>query len=200
MSFLRSVVDAVLDRTPQELIEAVLVAVAVAFLMAGLYELGRRRSLHSPTFVGSLAFASGVLGMLLAAGYLTHVGPPRGRRRSFATLPPLPGWPPTEMGRVTPPGSRSFPGPAWSSGFHVLMAADENRDGLLNVEEIERMVRDADKDGDGSIDSQDIDRLIRSRVRPPGSSPPMKGNRAKVREAGDGQSRAAPAASTGEEL
>ena len=56
------------------------------------------------------------------------------------------------------PGISSWPG--WSSGFHVVVAADENRDGRLTPEEAARLVRKADTDGDGSVNFVDIDRLI----------------------------------------
>ena len=48
MRFLESISDAILNRSPEELIGALLIAGAVAIVMAGLYAIGRRKSSPSP--------------------------------------------------------------------------------------------------------------------------------------------------------
>ena len=63
-------------------------------------------------------------------------------------------------------GFPAFSGPGWSSGFHVVVAADEDRNGRLTPDEAALLVRKADTDGDGTVDFRDIDRWIMSRIRP----------------------------------
>lgn len=187
MRFLRSIVDAILDRSPEELIGALLIASAVAIVMAGLYVLGRRKALCSPTFVGLLALAAGVSCMALAAGYIEYAT--RYRNSGLAaTSPVFPGWPFSGPGRNVPPRPWGFYGAGWSSGFHVVVAADEDRDGRLTSEEVVRLVRKADSDGDGSVDFRDIDREIVRRFRPPFQPPASSDPEGIERRVGDGSS------------
>jgi hypothetical protein len=166
MRFLESISDAMISRSPDELVGAVLVAAAVAIVVAALYALGRRKSSPSPTFVGGLCFAAGASCMVLAAGYIDYAEPDlssgsvtvRAARRSWHW-----GASPSESS-VQP---QSYRGPGWSSGFHIVVAADLDRDGRLTADEVAQFVRKADSDGDGSVDFRDIDRLIASRFRPP---------------------------------
>jgi hypothetical protein len=168
MRFLESLSDAMLNRSPEELIGALLIAGAVASVVAGLYALGRRKSSPSPSFVGGLSLAARASSMALAAGYIEYaktdwtLGPAANHPH------PAPArWPPGGPGRAPLPPPWSLFGAGWSSGFHVVVAADENRDGRLTPEEVARLVRNADTDGDGSVNFRDIDRLIASRFRPP---------------------------------
>ena len=149
MGFLESIPDAILNRSPEELIGAMLIAALIGIVMASLYALNRRKSPPSPTFVGVLALVAGASGMALAAGFFE-----RGETGSMA------GWPKTLRsprplggtgGRGMPP-PWLFSGPGWSSGFHVVLAADGDRDGRLTPDEAARLVRKADSDGDGSVE------------------------------------------------
>jgi hypothetical protein len=73
MRFLESINNAILNRSPDELIGALFVAAGVAVVVSGVYALGRRKSSPSPSFVGGLALASGALCMALAAGYIEYM-------------------------------------------------------------------------------------------------------------------------------
>jgi hypothetical protein len=163
MKYLTSIADAVVDRSPETLIGALLVATAIALVMAGLYALRRRKAPCSPTFVGLLAFASGVSCMALGAGYIEY------KAQEMKSVPK--GTPPVFAGWPGPPPQNPPQGPwglygaGWSSGFHTVVAADENRDGRLTLEELTLLIRRADTDGDGSVDSRDIDRVIMYRTR-----------------------------------
>jgi hypothetical protein len=170
MRFIDSIPDAILDRSPEELIGALLIAGAIAIVAAGLYALNRRKSIPSPSIVGALSLAAGASCTALAAGYIEHAETNR-TSGSAANHPAPERRPPGGPGRVTPPPPWNFSGSGWSSGFHIVVAADENRDGRLTPEEAARLVRKADSDGDGSVDFRDIDRLIVSRFRPR-SQPP----------------------------
>lgn len=162
MRYLGSISDAILNRSAAELIGALIIALAVAIVVAGLYVLGRRKSSPSPTFVGGLALVAGALCMALAAGYIQYLETDwiSGTAKQ---QPAQVRWPVIGPGQ----GMQSLPGMGWSSGFHVVVAADENRDGRLTPEEMAELVRKADTDGDGSVTFQDIDQLIASRFRPP---------------------------------
>jgi len=170
MRFLESTSDAILNRSPQELIGALLIAAAVAIVVAGLYALGLRKSSPSPSFVGGLGLTAGAVCMALAAGYIEYAETDW-TLRSAVSHPPPPRSTPGGPGRAGPSPWGSF-GPGWSSGFRFVVAADENRDGRLTPEEVARLVRKADTDGDGSVNFRDIDLLIESqlrrRLRPPG--------------------------------
>jgi hypothetical protein len=163
MRFLESISDAILNRSPEELIGAMLIAAAVAIVVAGLYSLGGRKSSPSSAFVGGLGFAAGASCMALAAGYIEFAGTNRTSRS--AANHPRPARRPQGGERRGAPPPFGFFGPGWSSGFQVVVAADENRDGRLTPEELSRLVQKADMDGDGSVNFHDIDRLIATRFR-----------------------------------
>jgi hypothetical protein len=165
MRFLESLADAIVNRSVDELIGALLIAGAAGVVVAGLYALGRRTSSPSPTFVGGLGLAAGALCMALAAGYIEYAENARLLGSASNQAAP-PTWPPGGPVRVPPPPPGSFFGPGWSSSFHVVLAADLNHDGRLTPDEAAQMVRNADTDGDGAVTFRDIDRVILSRFRP----------------------------------
>jgi hypothetical protein len=173
MGFLGSVADGVLDRSAEELIGAIFVAAAVALVMAGLYWLGRRKAMESPSFVGALAFAAGVACMAVVLGHIEQTAASQVSGTGlFAPFPPKPTRGPINLAKQPLPPA--FYGAGWSSGFHVVLAADEDHNGRLTRDEVDRLVQKADTDGDGSVDFRDIDRLIVGRVRWP--SPPLGAN------------------------
>ena len=102
--------------------------------------------------------------MALAAGYFEYTENALASR-SAPKLPTRSRWQSRSSGPVTQPHPWSMSAPAWSSGFHVVVAADENLDGRVTPEEVARLVRKADSDGDGSVNFHDIDRLIANRFR-----------------------------------
>ena len=79
--------------------------------------------------------------------------------------PAFPDWSSASRGRTAPQGPVGIYGGGWSSGFHVVVAADEDHNGRLTPDEAAGMVRKADTDGDGTVDFRDIDRIIMSRLR-----------------------------------
>ena len=165
MRFLKSLFDAIVERSPEELIGALLIATAIAIVMAGLYALGRRKSSPSPSFVGGLLLFTGSLCMALTAGYIEYAETDW-NSESVTSQPGPARWLPGGPRPATPP-PWAFPGAGWSSGYHVIVAADENHDGLLTKDEAASLVQKADSDGDGSVDFHEIDRLIVNRIRPP---------------------------------
>jgi len=172
MRFLESLSDGIINRSVEELIGALFIAAAVAGVMAGIYARCRRNSSPSPTFVAGLALAAGAFCMALTAGYIEHRESARtsgSAANPFAVARSSPDGP----GRLAPPEPWSISGLGWSSGFHVVVAADENRDGRVTSEEAARMVRNADTDGDGSVNFRDIDRLIATRFFQPSGRRPV---------------------------
>jgi len=180
MKYLESTITAILNRSPEELIGALLLAAAVAIVMAGFYALARRKSSPSPTVVGGLALAAGVACMALAAGYIEYAETDRNSGSgtvpaAYAVRPPFgPGW-------AMPPAQFGNSGAGWSSGFHVVVAADEDGDGRLTVDELARLVLRADTDGDGLVNFRDIDQLIADRFRPGSQRPGFTDAEAKDR-------------------
>lgn len=162
MRFLEAIADALLNLSTKEMIGALLIVGVVALVVAGVYALGRGKSSPSPTFVGGLGLAAGASCMALAAGYFDYTETDW-NSRSAANHRAAPRWPMGDPDRRTPPPPWNFNGAGWSSGFHVVIAADENHDGRLTQEEVAGLVREADSDGDGSVNFHDIDRLIASR-------------------------------------
>ena len=164
MRFLISVANAVLDRSPEELIGALLVAAAIAGVMAGIYALGRRKSNPDPSFVGVLNLAAGAACMVLTAGYIHYKETLRTSGSAFDTRAPRTGSPDGARSSSRHSMRPSF-GHRWSSGRHVAIAADTDRDGLLTPDEAAGMVGLADTDGDGKANVAEIDRLVEGRFQ-----------------------------------
>ena len=97
MRFLESLSDALLERSPEELIAALLIAALIAIAMAGIYALGRRNSIASPSFVGGLVLCANALCMALAAGYIEH-GKANWNSGSAGNNPSPANWPPGHPG------------------------------------------------------------------------------------------------------
>ncbi|WP_422928191.1 hypothetical protein [Singulisphaera sp. PoT] len=171
MHYLESVADALVDRTADELIGALMIATMVAIVMGGIFALGKRKSIQSPSFVIGLALFAGLACMALTAGYFEHLkashGPLGGRNIPHV----LRGWPQGGPGQKPPQGGWDPPAIGWSPGFHAVVAADLNRDGRLTVEEATELVEKADADGDGSVDFHDIDKMLMGRFAPPMAPP-----------------------------
>ncbi len=157
MKFLSAILDGMLDRSLDELIGAVAIAGIIALVAAAVFAIATRKTPTTPTFVGSLALAAGVISMILVAGYLKYVES-RDSSRNFVNGPRMPPWPAGAMARPPMP-----PWPMPTSGVHFLMNMDENHDGKVNTEEATRFIRAADSDGDGFANRQDIDRMIQAR-------------------------------------
>lgn len=167
MIFLSSIVNAIVDRTPAELIGALLVSGAVAAVVAALHVRGRRKEPLSPTFIGGITLGAGLACMALTAGYIEYAASPLKNNGAGAIPQSVAGWAPAGQGGSNPPAPWGTYGAGWSSGVHIVMAADEDHDGRLTPDEAARFVRQADIDGDGTVDAQDIDKRVIDRFRLP---------------------------------
>jgi hypothetical protein len=139
--FFAALGNAVVDRSPDELIGAVIFAMTLSLVMAGLYYVGRRQLRENMMPMIVLMLVANLVSVAVGAGYLTLVkknvpGPLTGARH----------------GRLV--GSEAM----WVEA--IFRAADLNRDGLLTGEEASRaadqFVRSAVGAGNGAIDSETL--------------------------------------------
>jgi hypothetical protein len=157
--FFQSLANVVLDRSADELIGAVLIALCLSLAFAGIDFLARRKNRDGRTLLIGLMIGANLSSMAIAAGYLTHI------RRSRATLP------------VERPQAQTRPYVALVDS--IFRTADENRDGFLSSEEAAtgaaEFVRRADPTGKGLIDPPSLEQAMPSsgsyRGRRPGGAP-----------------------------
>jgi hypothetical protein len=67
---IRASIEAVLDRSPDELIGAILAALVISAALAGVYAAARGKVRDRPLLVGGLILIACAVSMALAAGYL----------------------------------------------------------------------------------------------------------------------------------
>jgi hypothetical protein len=161
--FFSSLANALVDRSADELIAAVIVALGISLAFAGLDFLGRRkvRDARMPMIV--VMIGANLVSMAFAAGYFVHL------RRSRAN---------SARERTEREPNRPF----FVLVESTFRNADKNHDGLLSSEEASvaaaEFVRNADATGRGMIDAASLENAITAsssyRVRRPigGSFPP----------------------------
>jgi hypothetical protein len=72
LDFFRSSLDAIVDRSPKELIGAVMISLALSLAFTGLYALRRRKSSDRFTLMVVLSLGTNVAAMIIVVGYFTH--------------------------------------------------------------------------------------------------------------------------------
>jgi hypothetical protein len=170
--FLYSMGNAVVDRPPDELIGAVIIALALSLAMAGVYRIRRNKMSYALMPMIVLAIVANLLSMAVAAGYMLHL-----RRTGRQTT--------NRMAQALALRSHHRRAPEAALAETLFQAADQNHDGRLSGEEASRaafdVVRQADTDGKGSIDAQSfgsaleaalIEHRDRSRRHPPAEETP----------------------------
>jgi len=166
MKYFSAISDAVLDRSANELIGAVLLAVVVALIIAGLHALCWRKVSEQATLVGGLTIFANIVCMVVAVGYVEALRKPWATSQGWVS----PGDNRHHAQGAGPRGPRHAPAfGSWSPGFQMVAAADTDRNGRLTKEEVAQLVQKADGDGDGSVDFRDIDAFLRNRMRPSAS-------------------------------
>jgi hypothetical protein len=166
MKYVDAVVDLLVERTPGELISSLLVALALSFVLAGLFSVWRRKTSDAVLLLTCLALVVNLAGMLFSASYvrLSWIGQ-SGSERAFSP-PSLSHHPGLPMGR--PP---SFLRDAFGT-------ADADRDGWLSVDEAAtaaaKFVKEADENGKGAVDIQALLASIHHRYPPPRGVIPME--------------------------
>jgi hypothetical protein len=168
--YLESVVNVMLDRSPEEWIEGIIVSLFLALALAGAYTVCRRWTKAADDTMPLVVPAIVVIfaGMVLAAGYV-HM---KLRVPAVTAAGPAENMGPRFDGRP-------FRGP---EGFSTRMtnlifeAADTDRDGRISTEEAvdaaARFVDEADLNGEGGLDRDALIAALRERLRPPGGAPP----------------------------
>jgi hypothetical protein len=156
MEFLNSVGDAVVDRSLEELIGAIMLALALALVMAGIYALGRRKVNDSTMLVTCLTIVSSLTSMALAGGFFTDMI--RKQRQEVRGVRSR-GFPPPPMAGMEEVMARQ-----------IMMMADTDGDHSLSAEEaaraVDSFVRAADASGKGSLDATTLANSIRSHIPP----------------------------------
>jgi hypothetical protein len=156
--YVNSTIDVILDRTADELIGGVLVALLLSLALAGAFALLRRKISDATTLITCLALAANLAGMTLAAGFV------RGEGRQGMRLNPgfRPGVPPPAV-----VGDRGA-----SLARAIFARADADGDGLLSPEEAagaaERFVKRAEAIEGGALNEG----LLRSALRRHMLTPP----------------------------
>ena len=153
MRFLESISDAILNRSPEELIGALLIAAAVAIVVAGLY--GSAAGSRVPLRPSSAAWASPPVPCAWPwPRAISSAARTNWNSGSAANYGAPQRWPQAAL-EIGPRRRLGASRGGLVVGFHVVVAADENRDGRLTPEEVARLVRKADTDGDGWSTSRD---------------------------------------------
>jgi hypothetical protein len=163
MAFFQAVSEAIMARTSRELVGAMFIATALALVLSLVYKLARRKVADTSMVVVGVAIIANAAGMITALGYIQSRGPffaydgpsiPRQIRSDYAKT----GHPINKAMR----GSPEWFGP--SAGFHMLFAADTNRDGRLTPEEVAEFVRTADTEKRGFAEMKELDEAVRRRM------------------------------------
>lgn len=144
--------NALIDRSPQELIGAIAIALLVSLAVTGLYELGRRKIKDGVMLMTVLVLLACVASMAVTASFFA-----RKRDASLRTTAPVGAmyvhpWP--EPDRVALLARR------------VLERSDRNGDGLLSEEEAanaaSRFVREGNMNGTGPLSLETLTQTLRA--------------------------------------
>jgi len=165
-SQITSIVDVVLDRSPEELIGCVLTALVLALGLSGLFLLLRRKVSDTSTLIICLALGSNLIAMTVAGAYIRYklTG---GRQSNVESLPPGARSEQQREFRITMMANR------------ILRVADRDADGFLTVDEAAsaaaQFVKEADEGGDGELDEERLRVALWSRMGPIGPMGPGMG-------------------------
>lgn len=152
--------NALLDRSPDQMMTALATALTLALIASGGLAMGRRKIRDASVLTIGVLLLACLASMILTLGALAQ---------------PRPDGPsPTFL--LPPPGGFE---PGMTLGPMVLEAADSDRDGHLSPAEVasavSRFVRESDADQDGTIDVADLSGAINRRPPPPPRSRPGPG-------------------------
>jgi hypothetical protein len=161
--YVDSITDVVLDRSADELIGAILVALMLALALAGAFALFRRRITDATTLITCLALAMNLVAMTVAAGFIrsSRQHGVQGFRRSHLGVAP----------------------PSMAEGEHHLAAlakislelADTDGNGLLSADEAaagaEKFIRRTELAEGGPISSWLLYTSLRREIGLPPNGP-----------------------------
>ena len=188
LRFWEGLKNVLIDRSAQELIVALTIALALSLVVTGLYNLGRRKIHDGVMLMTGLVLMACIVSMLLAAGFLT-----RSRNVYLRSI---------ERDAATR-GMRVRPGP----GIELPLArwifdlADRDQDGSLSDEEAadaaSRFIRMNSKDRKQPLDAEALAQVLRANLLPPFEPmppgrverPPMVNTQDRLRAPGSGRAR-----------
>lgn len=156
--YVNSTIDVILDRTADELLGGILVALLLSLALAGAFALLRRRIHDATTLITCLALAAILAGMTLAAGfvrctYSQGVWPNQGLPRGLPAV-------------VADRGA--------SLARMIFEQADDDQDGVLSPEEAaraaDRYVKQAEFIEGGALNEGLLRSALRRRMLPPRES------------------------------
>jgi hypothetical protein len=144
--FINALGNVIVDRTADELIGAVIVALGLSLAFAGLDFISRRKARENRLPMIVVMIGANLASMAFAAGYLAYHRKARGTAAS-------------ERNQVTSIRPETI------LAESILRAADKNDDGQLTSEEAAvaaaEFVRLADRTGNGSIDALTLEHALR---------------------------------------
>lgn len=149
MGFLNTVFDSMVDRTAEELIGAMLMALSLSLAATGFYTLIRKRKEDRAMYMSGVVLVANLVAMVLAAGYVEQrqkgVGPVgSGGATIFPAMMPAPN---TEVEVVIAAG--------------LIGLADTDRNGRISSEEAAQFVGKVDVSGQGGADVGEVVRALR---------------------------------------
>lgn len=143
--FFDSLTNVIVDRSADELIAAVMVALGLSLAFAGLDFLARRKAHEGRMLMIGLMIGANLCSMAIAAGYLVHL------RRSRGAL-------------ASDRSQAQSVRPYLDLVDSTFREADENRDGLLSSEEAAvaaaEFVRRVDPTGKGMINALSLEQAL----------------------------------------
>jgi hypothetical protein len=157
MPLLNSIYDVILDRSPEEVLGAIGIAVALSIAISGFFALLRGKVGDRVLLVVVLLILASVASMGLGAGYIAYAKG-HSRKADFS------------RGEGPPPGMGRF-GPRMALASRIMGLADADGNGRLSPEEASEaaalFVVEADTTRDGSIDVASLEGAIGRRGGPP---------------------------------
>jgi hypothetical protein len=154
--FFEALANVILDRSADELIGAVIVALGLSFAFAGLDFIARRKVRENRMPMIMVMIGANLASMAFAAGYIVYH-----RKARVASA--------AERNQMISLRPESI------MAESIFRAADKNADGLLSSEEAAvaaaEFVRRADPTGSGSIDASTLERALQPGWFPRGRRP-----------------------------
>src|SRR5262249_13986991 len=153
--------DVILDRTAEELIGGILVALLLSLILAGAFALLRKKITDATTLITCLALLVNLVGMTVAAGYVRNAAR-QGMRMNQGLRSGVPG-PPMVLPDRTGPRARA-----------IFEKADTNGDGQLSSGEAavaaDAFVKGSEAVEGGPLNEAQLRAALRRNMGPPPES------------------------------
>jgi hypothetical protein len=151
------VLNAIIDKQPQELVGVIMITLMVSIACAGIYNLARTKTSDKQVLLSGLMLLACLASVTLIFGFTYQ--PPR--RMSPANQPPFAHIGPPMAGPHGPPMGSPHNFEMFAANF-VMEATDANHDGFLSADELTDFVRANLSDNDESVDAYALAKALRS--------------------------------------